>query len=653
VWHASPFALRPSPLTPRPFAPRPSPLVLKLAPMKLASLFLALSLVMCACENNPNDNPRSERSQMLIANMKLARDPHTWSKPNEARVKHLEWNAEVNFEAHTIVAVALYTIENLTGTDTIIFDTKGLTIAEVLVDDALVSFNMGPEKEYIGGALRVPIQKNSKDVMITYTTSPDAEALLWVDGEKPFLFSQSQAILARTWVPCQDSPGVRITYNATVKVPQGLMALMSAENPQSVSADGTYRFKMDQPIPSYLMALAVGDVQFRPIGDRTGVYAIPSLIDAAANEFSDMQAMVDAAEKLYGPYVWGRYDLLILPPAFPFGGMENPKLTFATPTIIAGDKSLVSLVAHELAHSWSGNLVTNSTWDDFWLNEGFTVYFEQRIMEAVYGRERAEMLAQLSRQDLDATLAEISASAHPEDTRLKLALEGRSPDDGMTDIAYNKGYFFLRLIEETAGRDKFDAFIKSYFDTHKFQVMDTERFLEYLRANLVTPEMEQQINIQSWVYGEGLPANAPIVQSSQLQQVDVIRASWEKGEMKNDQLPWANWSYQERYRFISNFSEAVTATQMQSLDAAFGISSTGNNEVLFAWLEQAINKNYSPAYDELEKFLTSVGRRKFVAPLYEAMVASEQLELAKSIYAKARSGYHAVTVGTVDEIVKY
>ena len=588
---------------------------------------------------------------MLIANMKLARDPHTWSKPNEARVKHLEWNAEVNFDTHTISAVALYTIENITGTDTIIFDTKGLSITEVLVDDVPVSVTISPDKAFIGCALRVPIQKNSKDVMITYTTSPDAEALLWVDGEKPFLFSQSQAILARTWVPCQDSPGVRITYNATVKVPQGLMALMSAENPQSVSADGTYRFKMDQPIPSYLMALAVGDVQFRPIGDRTGVYAIPSLIDAAASEFSDMQAMVDAAEKLYGPYVWGRYDLLILPPAFPFGGMENPKLTFATPTIIAGDKSLVSLVAHELAHSWSGNLVTNSTWDDFWLNEGFTVYFEQRIMEAVFGRERAEMLAQLSRQDLDATLAEISSSAHPEDTRLKLALEGRSPDDGMTDIAYNKGYFFLRLIEETAGRDKFDAFIKSYFDTHKFQVMDTERFLEYLRANLVTPEMEKQINIQAWVYGEGLPANAPIVQSSQLQQVDVIRASWEKGEMKNDQLPWASWSYQERYRFISNFSEAVTSTQMQSLDAAFAISSTGNNEVLFAWLEQAVKKHYSPAYDELEKFLTSVGRRKFVAPLYEAMVASGQIELAKSIYAKARSSYHAVTVGTVDEIV--
>jgi aminopeptidase N len=619
--------------------------------MRFTLYIQLIALATLAC-NTPSDNPRSERSQMMIANMKLARDPHTWSKPNEARVKHLEWNAEVNFEAHTIAAVALYTIENLTGTDTIIFDTKGLTITEVLVDDAPAVFEVGSEKEYIGSALRVPIQKNSKDVMITYTTSPDAEALLWVDGEKPFLFSQSQAILARTWVPCQDSPGVRITYNARVKVPQGLMALMSAENPQSVSADGTYSFKMDQPIPSYLMALAVGDVQFRAVGDRTGVYAIPSLIDAAAEEFSDMQAMVDAAEKLYGPYVWGRYDLLILPPAFPFGGMENPKLTFATPTIIAGDKSLVSLVAHELAHSWSGNLVTNSTWDDFWLNEGFTVYFEQRIMEAVYGRERAEMLAQLSRQDLDATLSEISASAHPEDTRLKLGLEGRSPDDGMTDIAYNKGYFFLRLIEETAGRDKFDAFIKSYFDTHKFQVMDTERFLEYLRANLVTPEMEKQINIQAWVYGEGLPSNAPVVKSSQLQAVDELLAKWEKGEVKNNQLPWANWSYQERYRFISNFSETVTSNQMKALDELFAISATGNNEVLFAWLEQAIKKQYSPAYDELEKFLTTVGRRKFVSPLYEAMVATNQREMAKSIYGKARSNYHAVTIGTVDEILK-
>jgi hypothetical protein len=331
--------------------------------------------------------------------------------------------------------------------------------------------------------------------------------------------------------------------------------------------------------------------------------------------------------------------------------MENPKLTFATPTILAGDKSLVSLVAHELAHSWSGNLVTNSTWDDFWLNEGFTVYFEQRIMEAVYGRERAEMLAQLSRQDLDATLKEITASAHPEDTRLKLALEGRSPDDGMTDIAYNKGYFFLRLIEETVGREKFDGFLKSYFETHKFQVMDTERFIDYLRTNLVDAELDKKIDIQAWVYGEGLPANVPLVNSDALSKVDELRVVWERGEVPGSQLPWENWSYQERYRFISNFSDGVKAEQMKALDDRFGISATGNNEVLFAWLEQSIKKHYTPAYDELEKFLTTVGRRKFVSPLYEAMIATDQRDLAVAIYKKARQNYHAVTAGTVDGIV--
>ena len=611
-----------------------------------------LFLVACGTDKNQNENPRSEKSKMMIANMKLARDPHTWSRPNEARVGHLEWTAEVDFTTKTIHATAEYDITNITGTNEILFDTKGLAIVKTTVDGVDAPFQIGAQQEYIGAPLSIPITAQSKKVSIEYTTSPDAEALLWVDGEKPFLFTQSQAILARTWVPCQDSPGVRITYNAKVKVPSQLMALMSAENPQQKSADGVYTFKMDQRIPSYLMALAVGDIEFRPIGPRTGVYAIPSLIDAAAEEFSDMQKMVDEAEKLYGPYVWGRYDLLILPPAFPFGGMENPKLTFATPTILAGDKSLVSLVAHELAHSWSGNLVTNSTWDDFWLNEGFTVYFEQRIMEAVYGRARSEMLAQLSRQDLDASIAEISASAHPEDTKLKLSLEGRSPDDGMTDIAYNKGYFFLRLIEETVGRQKFDVFLKNYFTENQFQVMDTEKFLDYLRERLIDPETEKKIDIRAWVYGEGLPANIPVVQSTELIEVDKNRENWEKGNIASSNLPWNEWTYQERYRFISNFSRNVSSENMAELDKLYNISATGNNEVLFAWLEQSIMKKYSPAYDELETFLINVGRRKFVAPLFEAMVKSGEIDMARRIYDKSRSNYHAVTVGTVDELLQ-
>jgi len=618
-------------------------------------LFTLLIFTACSEQNSSDKNlgERSERNKQLIAQMKLARDPHTFSKPNDARVKHLNWDANVDFATKIISAIATYDIENISGGSQIIFDTKGLNVKSVKVDSQVVAYNLTPERPIIGSALEVAITPASKQVAIEYSTSPQAEALLWVEGDKPFLFTQSQAILGRTWIPCQDSPGVRITYNATVKVPQGLLALMSAENPKEKDTTGVYTFKMDQAIPSYLMALAVGDIAFKALDERTGVYAVPSLVEAAAKEFEDMPAMVDAAEKLYGPYVWGRYDLLILPAAFPFGGMENPRLTFATPTILAGDKSLVALVAHELAHSWSGNLVTNSTWDDFWLNEGFTVYFEQRIMEAVYGREISEMMAQLSRQELDATIGELAKSPHPEDTKLKLALDGRNPDDGMTDIAYNKGYFFLRLIEETVGREKFDSFLKNYFTTNAFQVMDTETFLTYLKTNLLDEKSEQTININAWVYGEGLPDNIPAVLSDKLKQADSKRIDWQSGKIKTTDIPWNNWTYQERYRFISNLEPSVNLAKMTELDKAFNISNIGNNEVLFAWLEQSVRKQYKAAYPQLEEFLFTVGRRKFVAPLYEAMIMTNQKELAVKIYTKSRATYHAVTVGTVDEMLGF
>jgi aminopeptidase N len=362
-----------------------------------------------------------------------------------------------------------------------------------------------------------------------------------------------------------------------------------------------------------------------------------------------MQKMLEAAEKLYGEYAWGRYDVLVLPPAFPFGGMENPKLTFATPTIIAGDKSLVSLIAHELAHSWSGNLVTNATWNDFWLNEGFTVYFEERIMESVYGRDYSEMLAQLSRQELDATVAEFM-STNAQDTWLKLSLDGRNPDDGMTDIAYNKGYFFLRLIEETVGREKWDLFLKKYFQENAFQVMDTERFLEHLKVSFKSERLDEKINIDAWVYGPGLPANIPVVKSDRMDRVASIADEWTKTQsLKN--VTWEAWSYQEKVFFLTNI-KVTNANQLAALDNAYKISLTGNNEVLFAWLMLAIPSYYETAYDELDKFLVTVGRRKFVAPLYESLIQSGQKDLAKKIYEKARPGYHAVTIETVDKMMR-
>lgn len=625
----------------------------------LGAALFAMTITSCQTSSSERSTAQgsSTRKGEQVAAMKRSTDFHSYSKPEEAKVTHLDWQARVDFEKKTIHGIATYAIAAADDAERILFDLDGLQIHEVSVDGEQTPFEIGPSLPFIGSSLSIPVTSESQQVSIEYTSSPDAGALLWVDGESPFLFTQSQAILARTWVPCQDSPGIRFTYNAEVHVPEGLMALMSAQNPTEKTADGQYSFVMDQPIPSYLLALAVGDVEFRSVGAHTGVYAVPELIDKAAWEFAEMEDLLVAAEGLYGPYAWERYDLLVLPAAFPFGGMENPRLTFATPTIIAGDRSLVALVAHELAHSWSGNLVTNATWDDFWVNEGFTVYFEQRIMEAVYGREISEMLATLSYQGL---VDEVDAimDLNPDDTHLKLHLQNRDPDDGMTAIAYDKGYFFLRLLEETVGRERFDDFLRTYFATNAFKVMDTEQFVAYMKQNLLTDatgtfdaDLAGQIQLEAWIYGPGLPDNCPTVRSARIESVDAILASWVEGSTATTALPWNDWVYQEKYRFLSNLPDNTSATRMAELDAAWQISATGNNEVLFAWLEQAIRSQYQASYPRLRQFLVEIGRRKFLTPLYRAMLESGQKELALDIYGEARANYHSVATGTMDELL--
>ena len=613
-------------------------------------------LVISGC-NTQTDNSKKNKSDartQAIINMKRATDHHSYSKPDEAVVTHLQWDAHVDFETRTINATANYEIKTSEDAKRILFDIRELDILSVRVDGIETSFDIGDEQAFIGSPLSIPLSPASKSVSISYNTQPGADAFLWVEGSEnsnPFLFTQSQAILARTWIPCQDSPGVRFTYNAKVEVPKDLMALMSAVNPTEKSADGVYTFVMDQPIPSYLLALAVGDVEFRSVGAHTGVYATPDLIDAAEYEFGEMEDLLVAAEGLYGKYAWERYDLLVLPAAFPFGGMENPRLTFATPTIIAGDRSLVSLVAHELAHSWSGNLVTNSTWDDFWLNEGFTVYFEQRIMEAVYGRDISEMLATLSYRGLVDEVSEIM-DLNPDDTHLRLHLKGRNPDDGMTAIAYDKGYLFLRMIEENVGRETFDDFLSTYFSKHAFTVMDTDNFIEYIERELLSEEETRKaVNLSAWIDGAGLPDNCPNVYSARIEKVDNAVAKWAEGGLNTSDIPWSEWLYQERYRFLKSIPASVTVERLDELNVTFNVSGTGNNEVLFAWLEQSILKQHTDSYPRLETFLINVGRRKFLTPLYSAMLETDQTQMAKDIYAKARPNYHSVSTGTMDELL--
>ncbi|HEY8548768.1 MAG TPA: leukotriene A4 hydrolase C-terminal domain-containing protein, partial [Vicinamibacterales bacterium] len=376
------------------------------------------------------------------------------------------------------------------------------------------------------------------------------------------------------------------------------------------------------------------------------------MLDRAANEFADLEKMVEAAERLYGPYRWGRYDLLVLPPSFPFGGMENPTLTFATPTIIAGDRSLTSLVAHELAHSWSGNLVTNATWNDFWLNEGFTVYFELRIMEALYGADRMAMLEVLGRRELEEEIERLGAQSP--DTHLRLRLEGRNPDDGMTSIAYEKGAALLRLIEATVGRERFDAWLRSWFERRAFTSATTDDFLEDLRSNLLKGDraLEEKLQLAAWIDGPGLPANATTPRSDAFTRVDEALKQFAAGTAAA-QLQTAGWVTQQWQHFIGNLPASMTAARLADLDRQFGFSKSGNSEVLFAWLRVAIRHRYEPAMPSLERFLTSQGRRKFLRPLYEDLMATDWGKpIARRIYAAARPTYHAVAVSTLDAIVR-
>jgi leukotriene-A4 hydrolase len=550
-------------------------------------------------------------------------DIHSWSQPDQVRVRHLELDLDLRFDRRTLEGAATLHFECLCGHE-LVLDTRDLEIHSV---DNAAGFELGAADRVLGAPLRIHLLPGAAWVRVHYSTSPQASALQWLDppqtaGKRhPFLYTQSQAIHARSWIPLQDSPGVRVTFEAAVRVPAGLRAVMGA-----ALADG--RFRMEHPIPPYLIALAAGDLDFRSLGPRSGVYAEPSLLSAAASEFADTEAMMAAVEGMYGPYRWGRYDLLVLPPSFPFGGMENPCLTFTTPTILAGDKSLVSLVAHELAHSWSGNLVSNATWSDFWLNEGFTVYLERRVLERLYGPARAQMEAVLGRRELDREMA-----ALPEADRvLHLDLAGRDPDEGCTLVPYEKGALFLRTLEQAVGRACFDAFLRAWFDRFAFRSVTTEEFLQYLRRELPT-----DVPAEQWIFQPGIPPGAAEPHSDAFARLE---AGW-PGET-------AVWSTHEWLHFL----RSQHPPDMPRLDREFHLTESRNSEILHQWLLMAVRTRYQPAYPKVEEFLASVGRRKFLKPIYtELMTTLEGQALARRIYARARPMYHPIAQATLDAIV--
>ena len=584
------------------------------------------------------------------------RDTHSYANVDEVRVTHLELDVTVLFDEKQLRAAAMLSFERVReDANTLVLDTRDLNITAVESWSALggfdpASYSLGATDPILGTSLTVVLPVEATRIRVTYETSPHASGLQWLSpeqtagGEHPFMFTQSQAIHARSWIPLQDTPAVRMTYGARVKVPEGLRAVMSAGNDPEVVMDGNYRLDMTQPIPSYLVALAVGDLAFRPLSDRAGVFAEPSVVDVAAAEFEDTPSMIEATERLYGPYRWERYDLLVLPPSFPFGGMENPRLTFATPTILAGDKSLVALVAHELAHSWSGNLVTNATWRDFWLNEGFTVYIERRIIEELYGPGREEMEAVLGVQAMDADLNRLD----PRDQALHADLDGRDPDEGMTQIAYEKGALFLRHLEEAVGREAFDDFLRGYFDHFAFQSITTADFESYVSEHLTV----DAVPVSEWIYEPGLPASARRPASDVFDRLEGQASRWIGGEIAATDLDTAEWTTFEWLHFLGVLPEEVSLGRLGELDRAYELTESGNAEIAHQWLLIAIRNSYRPADSRLERYLVEIGRRKLILPLYAALAETPAgLSRARAIYDRARPGYHPISSDSIDAVL--
>ncbi len=751
---------------------------------KYLFVFLCFTVVNChsICAQNP-----------IFAKAKMIQN-HSYSNYQIVRPYKLDLELDINMQDECIHGIAIYHLKWMnTGNkkvdvtkfkqskssgifsgmvnqtnDKVILDSKGLIIESVFGTAGLLNWHFGDSSDIFGKAIEISTPQHDTIIQIHYRTwnkmetsrnSSFISAIQWLkpsqthDKKQPFMFSQSQAILARTWLPCMDVPAVKFTYNAIVNYPSELNVVMSAQkfddipsflkaypnksgefrhfikhklssnlfdnqpkpsnpfsthpsNPSNLSNPSNpskrIYFHQSLPITSYLMAIAVGDFQSKKLGENCLVYAEPGLLEKAAYEFADLPKMIDSASALYGKYAWKEYNVLVLPPSFPFGGMENPVVTFATPTIITGDRSLVSLLAHELAHSWSGNLVTNETWNDFWLNEGFTVYFESRIMEKIYGKDYADMLAVLGLGELKKTMADLLQTA-PADTRLKLNLNGRNPDDGLTDIAYEKGRFFLIWCEQHLGRKHWDKFLNEYFKKHAFSTSNTEMFVKELNQFCIENQKgfkinlsEFSTNVKQWVYGIGFPkmqlANnggsnsnssllnndkslMPIIKSTYLEQAQKV-ANLVNGINKGHgdcvgvpdmvNLNAKDWTTHHFLHFLRNL-DSLSFANMQFLDSKFGFSKTENSEIAFDWFQLCIKSRYSVAYKDLANFLKKVGRRKFVLPLYESLIEVcrtkgqkvddlnkiPEWELAFNTYEIARDGYHSVTQNSIDALFQF
>ncbi|MGB5165987.1 MAG: M1 family metallopeptidase [Woeseiaceae bacterium] len=618
--------------------------------MRLALIFGLLLLAACSGDD----------VEPAVDTYDPARDYYSYANTGEFQNTHLSLDLDVDFEAQQLLGTATLVMRRIDADASVVMlDSRALDIASVEYSAdgsnwTELEFTVAAHDALLGSAVAIALPMDGApdyrfSLRIAYATSPESTALQWLPpeltsgGKQPLLFSQSQAIHARSWIPLQDTPAVRITYDAEIRTPPQLLAVMSANNDPMSVRDGSYSFDMPQPIPPYLLAIAVGNIFFAPLGADTGLYAEPELLSDGVWEFADTQEMLDKAEDLFGPYDWGRYDLLLLPPSFPYGGMENPRLSFITPSLLAGDRSLISVIAHELAHSWSGNLVTNATWRDGWLNEGMTNYLEARLMEVIYGADRVAEEDVINYHDLLENFERIK----PEMQALAPRMETVDPDSAQGTIHYNKGKLLLQMLENAYGRPAFDAFLSSYFETYAFKTITSEVFLDFLDSNLLSvgDGNVTREQVAEWLYEPGLPDNAPIPVSETLDAAKTLAVSWSKGDTPAAEINMDGWSAQAIQHFIDNIAADISIEALAELDAALDFSDSSNAEIGRVWFTLAAKRRYQAAYPQMRAYLERYGRAKLIGPIYLALANNgKDRALALEIFDETKHRYHPVVV---------
>ncbi len=580
-------------------------------------------------------------------------DPTSYADLTQGTINHIDFHIQIDFVARTLDIEATYqTREPIHGS--LYLNSFKIGMDEAHVNGRKLEWDFDASNEQLGERLHLKGFNGDSSFTLKFRTSPEARALQWMNavqtagGKHPFLFSQCQASNARSIFPCQDTPSVRFTYSAEVEVPKELTAVMAAEQARGPEGSGEFFFNMPQPIPSYLFAIAVANLDFRDLGPRTGIYAEPEVIDAAAWEFAETEKTMVEAEKLLGPYLWGRYDMLVLPPSFPFGGMENPRLTFLTPTAILGTRGQASLITHELAHAWTGNLVTNATWQDFWLNEGWTTYAETRITEILEGKDSADLNAAYDEKRTYEIMQRVGMDAPA--TCLKVPGEGTDTDSFTSVLAYTKGCFFLKECEYAVGRARFDEFIQKYMKSFQFQSLSTEGFLDFLKTEL--PEVFEKVDVPTWIYKPGIPEAWHKPQSHLFDEVENVLSDFNNGKLPTKEQV-KNWRRYQILSFLQGLPKTISVEDCKNLEDVLELDKRNDDYFYTYFYVVCITSGYQEILPSVEQFVERIGRMLYIMPVVRALIETDWArDRARPLLERVREKHHPVTIAALEGMMK-